>query len=314
MAKEIAIGKRATISQAEQYILLAILGAAMFLGVAISLVVHFSSKISYNSNVIAEEEKAIVAYSNAIANIGVCPKPKDKNGIYTEAEIKACVPNNVEVSSVPGTLRANILKNLAANPALNSVPSKINEKECINSDTGKNYTYDELNAMYNDADSEEGRQRATVLIKSCSALRVISDALPAYKNEEALMASLDGIFRISGWEPESLTPTGETSVSSINGSLNAISLRLAIEADSSTVMKVLSNTERSIREFNIERATIEWSGDNALTFNAQAYAFYMEPSILGETEKKVKPGDAPSTATPTTGTSAKGEIDEELDE
>ena len=310
MAKEIAIGKRATISQAEQYILLAILGAAMFLGVAISLVVHFSDKISYNSNVIAEEEKAIAAYSSAIANIGVCPKPKDKNGIYTDAELKSCNPDDVDVSSVPGTLRANILENMAANSALNSVPNENNKPECISDET-----YKELNAMYNEAKTKEELTKATNLIQSCSALRIIPDALPAYKNEEALLSSLNKIFILSDWEPESLTPTGETSTSLINSNLNAFSVRLSIEANSSTVMTVLNNIEHSIREFNIERATIEWSGNDALTFNAQATAFYMTPSVLGETEKKVKPGDAPSSATPTKDSSAKGEAsdEEELD-
>lgn len=314
MAKEAAIGKRATISQAEQYILLAIIGAAMFLGAAISLVVYFSGKISYNSNVIAEEEKSIVAYSNTISKIGICPSPKDKNGIYTEAEIKACNPNDVDVSSVPGTLRSKIIEDLAANPALNSVQavfaSDIDEQLCMNKTTGNRYTYNELIAIYKTAETEEERQKATESIQNCSALRNIPDALPSIKNEEALLASLDKIFRDSDWEPESLAPTGESSVSSINGNLNAINLRLAIEADSSVVMRVLNNAERSIREFNIERATIEWSGENVLTFNAQATAFYMEPSVLGETDKSIKPGDKPSTST----SSSSSTIDDEEEE
>jgi hypothetical protein len=56
MAKEVAIEKRAKISQAQQYVLLAVLGASIFLGVAISLIFYFVRQISFNSEVIAEEE------------------------------------------------------------------------------------------------------------------------------------------------------------------------------------------------------------------------------------------------------------------
>ena len=57
MSKEIAIGKRATISEAQQTILLAVLGASVLLGVAISLTLHFISQITFNAKVIAAEEK-----------------------------------------------------------------------------------------------------------------------------------------------------------------------------------------------------------------------------------------------------------------
>ena len=49
MAKEIAISKRAKISEAQQYVLLSVLGAAIFLGAAISLTLHFIKVIQLNS-------------------------------------------------------------------------------------------------------------------------------------------------------------------------------------------------------------------------------------------------------------------------
>ena len=52
MAKEIAIGKRAKISQAQQNMLLAVLGASVVLGAAISLILHFIQQISFNTEVI----------------------------------------------------------------------------------------------------------------------------------------------------------------------------------------------------------------------------------------------------------------------
>lgn len=288
MAREIAIGKRAKISKAQQYTLLAVLGAGLFLGAAISLVQHFSTQIAFNSKVISEEDKAIAAYSDMIKNVGICKKPAGST--YTDEELKKCNPDQISVSSVPGTLRANILENMAANDALNSVP-KENTSNCINATTNKAYTYDEMEEIYAAAETSEELNAASELIQNCSALRVIPDALPAFKNEEALLSSLNKIFLISSWEPESLSPTGTSGVAAFGTGLNTFSVRLSIEADARTTHQVLSNIERSIREFNIQRATIEWGGNDTLILQAQATAYYMTPSTLKETTKTIKPGD-----------------------
>lgn len=288
MAKEIAILKRAKISQAQQIMLLSVTGAAIFLGIAASLSIYFVNKIAFNAKVIAEEEKAVVAYSDAIKGIGICTKPAGT--IYSDDELKKCNPNNIAVSRVPNTLRSNILQNMAANEYLASVP-KESSSECVNPKTKKNYTYDELQENYSKAETDEQLTAATNLIQSCSALRIIPDALPAFKNEEALLASLNKIFIISGWEPDSLSPTGTSTAADFGANLNNLSLRLSVEAGTATTMNVLSNIERSIRDFNIERATIEWGSDDTLVLQAQATAFYMTPSTLEETNKTIKPGD-----------------------
>ncbi|MBQ7202097.1 hypothetical protein IJS18_01780 [Candidatus Saccharibacteria bacterium] len=284
MAKEVAIEKRAKISQAQQYMLLAVLGAAIFLGVAVSMIFHFINQISFNVRVIAEEEKAIVAYSNAIRDIGVCKKPH--GSIYSEDELKHCNPDTIDVSTVPGTLRANIMDDLAADDSLNSVPKE--SSSCINPYTGKKYSYDELNDIYNKADTDDDLIAASELILSCSALRIIPDALPAFKNEEALLSSLNKIFLLTGIEPETLTPTGSSGVSSIGTNLQSISVRLSVESNTATTVNFLENVERSIREFNIDRATIEWASNDTLILQAQAEAFYMQPSQLMETNQTVK--------------------------
>ena len=50
-AKEIAIGKRAKITEVQQYILLSVLAASVVLGVAISLTIHFIQQIaSFTTN------------------------------------------------------------------------------------------------------------------------------------------------------------------------------------------------------------------------------------------------------------------------
>lgn len=285
MAKEVAIGKRAKISQAQQYMLLSVLGAAVVLGIAISLTVHFVQQIIFNAKVIAAEEKSVASYSSVIEKTGICRKPS--GSVYSDEELQKCNPDIIETSEIPNTLRSNILEGLAANSALNSVP-KEQSSNCINTKTGKNYTYAELQKIYSDAKSASDLISASQLIKSCSALRIIPDALPAFKNEEALMASLNKLFIISNWEPQAISPGGSSGSSQAPGTLNALPLSLSVEADTGTTMSVLRNIERSIRNFNIERANIEWTNEGVLAFRAQAVAYYMTPSTIKETETTIK--------------------------
>lgn len=284
MAKEVAIGKRAKISEAEQYMLLAVGGAALFLGVAIAVVVNFIHVISFNANVISEADKSIVKYSTAIRDIGICPAPK--GSVYTLEELQACNPNTVSISEVPGSLRSDIVENLADNDALNSVP-KEDSSLCLNSATGKSYTYSELNKLYNNAKNSEELATASVLLRSCSALRIIPDALPAYRNEEALLSSLNKIFNISGWEPDSLSPDSNSELLDYGTNLNSLAVRLSIEGVNSFVtMNVINNIEHSIRDFNFKNATIKWDKGN-LDLQAQASAFYMDKTTLTESTKTI---------------------------
>lgn len=290
MAREVAILKRAKITQAQKYMLMAVFGTAIILGIALSIIMYSTNKISFNSDVIAAEERTIVEYSDAISGLGICRKPTGT--VYTLDEIKNCNPNTISVTQVPGTLRYNIMENLAASEVLGSV-EKENTTDCLNPKTGKSYTYSEMNDIYDEATAtgtDDDIIAASELIQTCSALRIIPDALPAYKNEEALLSSLNKIFLVSGWEPNSLSPTGTSTTSELGPNLNTISVRLSVEADSATTIRVLDNIERSIREFDIERASIEWGGDNSLILYAQANAYYMTPSTLGEATKTLKPG------------------------
>ena len=284
MAKEIAISKRAKISEAQQYVLLSVLGASIFLGAAIALTLHFVKVIQFNIGVIAAEEASIASYSAAIKDIGVCKSPK--GSVYNSEELKNCNPGSIDTKDIPGTLRANILESMAANQALSSVP-KENDTSCVNPLNGKKYTYTDMMSLYNSAKTTEDLVVASALIRRCSALRVIPDALPTNKNEEALLASLNKIFVLSNLEPDSLSPTGNSEVSTFSETVNTLSVQLSVEANSAYTIKFLDNVERSIRDFRIERATISWGGDK-LVLQAQAQAYYMVPSSLKETTKTVK--------------------------
>lgn len=285
-----AITKVDKISEARQYSLIAAFAASIFFGASIAMVIHFINQIAFNANVIAEEERTIVTLSDAIKNIGICNSPK--GGIYTDEELRQCAPNNIDASSVPGTLRSNILQGMAENPALNSVPRQ-DLPYCVNESTGKNFTYNELNEFYTAAVDEGDSQKiaaATELIQICSALRIIPDALPAYRNEEALLSSLNRIFIMSNWEPESLSPAGTYETAKFGKNLFTIPFQLSIDADTATTMRVLSNVERSIREFDIRRASIEWSSATSLTFSSELAAYYTLPSTVTEKNNTIKSG------------------------
>lgn len=282
MAKEIAIGKRAKISEAQQYMLLAVLGASLFLGAGISLTVRFIQQISFNSRVIAAEEQAIVAYSDTIQTIGICERPSGK--IYSDRELANCDPDAIEVSQVPGSLRSEILENLAANSALNSVP-KESESGCTNAD-GKAYSYKELNQLMKDASGTDAKKTASALIQKCSALRIIPDALPAFQNEEGLFSSLNKVFIASNIEPESFSPGGNTEELEGADGFNIIPIAFSIEnTTTGTVTTLLHNIERSIREFDIHRAHLEWAG--GISLQADATAYYMDESVINETTQTI---------------------------
>ena len=290
MAKEIAIGKRAKISEAQQYMLLSVLGAAIFLGAAISLVFHFIQQISFNAKIIAAEEQSIASYSNAIKTLGVCEKPK--GSVYSDDELKKCDPDSIEVSQIPDTLRSTILNDLAANEALNSVPKEDNS-ECINTD-GKPFTYKELNKMYKEAVGADALRAASSRIKNCSALRIIPDALPAFQNQEALLSSMNKIFIISDAIPLSFGSADFTKDVEISGNLHLLPMRFYFEdINTDTITTVLSNIERSIREIDVNKIFLEYKADTGnFNFNLSAseiYAYYMDTSKLVETTKTIEP-------------------------
>lgn len=287
MVKDIPLGKRAKISQAQQLMILAVFGAAIFLGAAIAVIMNSINKISFSASVIAAQDQTIVSFSDTIKNIGICQRPSGK--VYSDDELKKCSPNSLSSTSVPNTLRSNILETMASNEALASVPNHSNS-DCINPDTEKSYTYQELEDNYSKAETDEELAKASGLIMACSALRIIPDALPAYKNEEALLASIDQIFRESGTEPESLSPTEKTDWASFGSNLYTISVRFGIEAGAGTVNTLLDNVERSIRNINVDQASIKWSSNNSISFQARATAYYMLPSSLSINEKTIRPG------------------------
>lgn len=281
--QEVAVGKRIRISKMQQHILLIVLVTSLVLGVSLVLSIYFIKYIVFNTKIIAAKDQAIDNYGKTIANVGICKPSKNKAGDYkySESELKECDPDSIAVEEIPKTLRYNVMITTAQNEDLEAVGRKSLD-DCF----GENEKRLDYARLYQNAKTDEDRMYYLYLMRMCSALRVIPDALPAYQNEEALMASLNQIFILSEWEPEAISPSGSAVRSKVTG-LGTMPVSLVVEADTDVTMEVLNNIEKSIRSFDIRSATIGWTGESRLELRAQASAYYTSEVEVAEKKETV---------------------------
>lgn len=286
MAQEIAIGKRLKISKAQQNTLTAVLVASIILGIGIVLSIWIIKYISFNMKVISAKDEALSEYSAVIETTGTCPAPAAKDKIYSDAELDKCNPNDTEIGEE--TLRYKILVEMAKNSNLESV-ARDSVLACYD-DGGNKMKYDYIYDQYQKSETDDERDYWLNTLTICSALRVIPDALPSKENVEALLASLNQLFILSGWDPETLSPGKNNNINAallIDG-LNNIPVSLSLKTDSRTMIGVLNKIEQSIREFAISSATVKWDSETMLELNADATAYYIDPLSLDEQTKEVK--------------------------
>lgn len=264
--------KRQKISKAQQLTMLEVLGASLVLGTCIVLSIFLIKYIKFNTVVITEKNEAITEYDQTLRNVGVCVDT-DKNGRLSDQEIEACRPNEITLSEVRNSLRYNVLASMAQNEDL-ELAARQRAESCYDESNEKI----DFNKLYELSGDELEREQYLQMSKMCSALRVVGDALPTQKNTEALMASLDQIFILTGTEPERLVPRDDLVISSIDG-IEVIPTTVRMEGEDWIVMSVLNNIEKSIREFDITNMNVEWT-NRGISVNAQADSFY-----LGETEE-----------------------------
>lgn len=276
--------KREKISKAQQLTMLEVLGASLVLGTCLVLMNFIGKYIEFNTRIIAAKNEAIEDYDQTLRNIGICPDT-DRDGRLSTREIAECDPNSVKTSQVPNSLRYNVMEVMAQNADLESVARKRNNN-CYDAE-GKRIDFNEL---YNSATTESERQQLLQATKICSSLRVISDALPAQKNTEALMASLNQLFIISNREPENIAPRDDNVTLDELTNVEAIPVTLRVNGDGPTILTVLNNIDRSIRDFDITSATIEWT-NAGLSLTARANAYYMSELWGLESDKTIRAGD-----------------------
>lgn len=279
--KENLIGRRLKISKMHQHMLLAVLITSVLVGVTAVFAIYFIKYIVFNTKVITAKDEAIGNYESLIKNVGIC-KDSNSDGKFTTAELNDCNPNEIATEEVPGSLRYNVLMEMSENKDLESVGRSQLDEACKDSD-GKLVDY---NKQYDEAKDEDEREEALTMARTCSALRVIPDALPVQENQEALMASLNQLFLLANWEPEALAPSDSDNGGGIEG-LGTIPLQVVVEADTQVTMEVLNNIEKSIRPFDFQTATIAWSGETALELRAQANSYYSNITEVTEVKKTV---------------------------
>lgn len=263
-----ANGKRAKISKAQQITMLEVLCASLVLGACLVLSIFMIKYIKFNTQVIKAKNDAISEYDKTIRNVGVCVD-KDGDGRLSDEELKNCNPSSLSLENVRNSLRYNVLMTMANNTNLESV-GRSRTKSCYDESGAKI----DFNKMYEQSTDDTERQQYLQSAKICSALRVIPDALPAQKNTEALMSSLNQIFIEKQWDPERLSPRDDIVRTNIEG-IATIPVNLSFEGSDQVVLNVLDGLERSIREFDITSATVEWT-NSGLSFRASANAFYLE--------------------------------------
>lgn len=183
------------------------------------------------------------------------------------------------------TLKTEIVGNaedntsdLADNEYLEVVARAAREADCIGIDGKPLDTSDDID-----------------LARTCSALRVIPDALPSVENSVAVYASLNKLFlltEINGQtgvvEPDSISPGGNSKTDSKTG-LSTVPVNLSIRENGTTTKAILDTIERSIRNFDIQTVTISWWGGNGeeseIELRGTAVAYY---SAAVEAEKQTE--------------------------
>lgn len=274
-----ASGKRLRISKAQQYTMLEVLGASLVLGTCMVISLFLFKYIKFNTEIITQKGAAINDYDASIRNIGIC-KDTDKNGRLNGKELDDCDPGAVSLNDVQGSLRYNVIDTMAQNEDLETVARK-REEDCYDAD-GKKIDFYKL---YEETNDDLEKQQYLQLTKICSALRVIPDALPAQRNTEALMASVNQIFILSNWEPETLSPRDDIVMTTIAG-VGVIPTTLRIEGSDGVTMTTLNNLERSIRDFDVTSAVFEWT-NSGISMQASANAYYLNQENELETTRTV---------------------------
>ena len=228
---ELILTKRVRMNKIRQQITLIVLAASVCFGICMVLSIYFIKYMSFNSKVIASRDTSINNYYQTIKNVGIC-EDTDKDGKYNDKELAKCDPNKVDVSKMANTLRYNALVTMANNTNLESI-ARDGQKSCF--DENKNHI--DYSKLYLNSKNDNEKAYNLKMIKMCSALRVIPDALPAQKNDEALLASINQIFLLSGFEPEQLSPGNSYKNSGIPG-VSIIPVSISVKKDEKDTMKV----------------------------------------------------------------------------
>ena len=132
------------------------------------------------------------------------------------------------------------------------------------------------------------------LTRTCTALRVIPDALPSQMNDEAMLASLNWLLL---WSDPQLKIDGISGTDAKTSSLKPTGAAISLNDDSAKIHKALDTIENSIRNYDIASATISWAGGTtnernvyipeSIELNATYRAYYSDAMKIEKKSKKI---------------------------
>lgn len=268
--KTTSIVKKAKIDKAQRNMFIAVSIASIVLGITFVGVMYLIKVISFNAKVSAEKDTIISEY-------------KSVQGVLDE-------------------LSSNVSE-LSKNERLEVVARE-------RSDTCKNVNLDLI------SNSDEGIENIE-LTRTCSALRVIPDALPSVYNEDSIMMSMIGLLRRSngnqGVNTESVNGGAEVSTEESGNeedlsNVFMVGTSISLEDDSSKVKNAMSTIEGSIRNYDIQSATITWS-DGKLKLNALYASYYSKAASIVTSKKIICANNSNDVCTKAINDAATGEDD-----
>ena len=187
---------------------------------------------------------------------------------------------------------------------------------CYDKKTGKKLDFTKT---YREAKSDSERAAELEKIKACSSLRVVPDALPSQKNDEAVLGSMNKIFLEAGAKMNNLAPVSTSSISPIPG-LEVIPVAFTAEGDVANTTRLLETFERSIRSFSFQNATLTWTKHDdddskpelknqppQLKLSADAYTFYTNQVTASESTEMIYASKDAKTAAANVGLSTGSE-------
>lgn len=282
------------ISKAQQATILEVLVASLIVGAAFVLSIWLVRYIMFNSRVIEAKDESLNNYQASVINTGVC-YDANGDGELSNGELDDCDPNTVKLSTIPNSLRYNIMVDMAGNTALESVQRSLTSS-CYDTDGNViNYL-----SRYESATTDSDREYYLTLYQTCSALRTIPDALPSSMNTEAAMSSLNYLFDYAGITPDSMSPDGTSTEATIGtGNLMAVGISFAAQGEWRQIYNMLTTLERSIRNYNFTNFSFSVSstegGAETLDFSGSVDTYYAESTGLSEETLTISGSDSRST-------------------
>ena len=174
---------------------------------------------------------------------------------------------------------SNKISGLSTNEYLESV-ARMRDKACTNEEQEKGvddkYTLEQLEN-----------------VRRCSALRVITDALPYTKNQDSALTSfyILNVLSQGGASIDSIKATDFEPTSFEGISLSAMKISADLKDTPNNILSSISSIEKSIRNFNIDKATLSFGLNEEvgtmLTMSAAYYSYSADKAGLTYQKKIV---------------------------